>query len=250
MGNQINIADFDSEQAAFNTCKANKGSTLFIPVGEFNVDSLTLPHYTNVEGAHQKLSILNGSLNVPCNQGGIFNNVSVESIHSDRLRDWKFDQVRFFGDIAISLTGSSYYNLFNMPRIESRIGFIFKGFANNNWIKAGRSNCSEYHVKCEADDKGYVPNGLYIQSTFEGTRDGDIGTGAGVVHLMGKDHTLNACWHERAKDNKYSPAAIDLDKTVEGLLILGGRRSYLYSINGHPSQYIIIPQLKMPTEYF
>lgn len=235
----INITDFDSEQAAFDYCRKNKGETLYIPVGEFSVDGLILPHYTDVVGAHQKLSIMKGNIDIPCNQGGTCRNVSIESMHSDRLRDWEFDQVRFFGDTGVTLTGSSYYNQFNMCKMENRIGYSVGLKCNANHITAGRSNCSESHILFSD-----IAHGWNIQSVFEGTPDG-----TGNVLLKGEGHVLNACWYERSGSNKWTPATIVLDDTTRECVIIGGSRGYLFNVIDNGSGNVIVPTLRKPNEY-
>ena len=235
----INIADYDSEQAAFNACRANKGGTLYVPGSEFNVDGLVFPHGTNIQGKWQKTAILNGTLIMPNSQGGRAENVSIESIDCVNMRDFKFDQVRFFGDTAVTLSGATYYNVFDMCKIESRIGYSVGKLCNANYIHNGRSNCKEFHVKFED-----IAHGWYIHSVFEGN-----GRQAGSISLKGESHELHACWYERSGNNKWMPATVLLDETTKYCRVVGGSRGYLFSVIDEGSQNICEPALRLPSEY-
>ena len=229
----ISIADYDSEAAAFAYCKSNKGSTLFIPVGEFDINDLVFPHYTNMQGAHQKLSKLNGTLITANNQGGKIESVSIESVNCPNMRDMKFSQVRFFGDTAVTISGASYYNDFDMCKIESRIGYYINKTCNANYIHNGRSNCTESHIYFHEP-----ANGWYVHSVFEGTK-----TATGNLMIKGKQHMLEACWYERGASNRWSPATVVLDETTEDCMIIGGMRGYLFSVQDNGTNNIVMPVL-------
>lgn len=235
----INLADFDSESSAFNYCRRNKGQILEVPAGEYSAESLVFPHDTVMLGGSIDSVIFNGTLVCPNSRGGKISELSIESIDCQNMRSFKFDQVRFFGDTAVQLSGASYYNVFDMCKIESRIGYLTKGLVNANTIINGRSNCSESHVKMND-----VCNGWYVRSVFEGNADG-----AGSIELKGIEHELHACWYERSRNNIWNPATVILDETTENCLINGGRRGYLFSVQDRGFNNDIYPRLKKPNQY-
>ena len=240
--NTVSIQDFDSEVAAFDYCRNNPGFVLFFPQGDYNIDGLTMPHYTHLRGAHKNLVNLNGRLLMPNPHGMNVSDLGIETVEVPQeygLRDAMFQRVRFFGDTGVVLRGATYYNVFDTCKMECRVGFDIGETCNANTIRSGRSNCHEYHILFS----GYA-RGNYIHSVFEGNQNG-----AGEIVIDGRENMLIACWYERYKFNEWPVATVQFKRGSQENMLLGGARCYLFSVKDEGVGNMILPHPRDPASY-
>jgi hypothetical protein len=228
---KLSITDFSSPGECFGYCRANPGHTIEIPPGEFEVGGFSMPHYTDLVG-HGHRSILRMSdkpLLIPNSQGALHSNYAVKAdgiaFSLDNARSCEFNRIKILeaGEAAFVFSGASYYNWLRECWFDKiGVGVSVRGLCNDNHLIGCRIHATEAWVRFDLVAHAWS----FISNSFEGVPD----KGCGSIFLKGEDHLFLGGRYENGKGNHWNPATFVLDSTVRRLKVIGGRRSYGFSV--------------------
>lgn len=217
---------------AARTVQHTTGATVYLPGGVYDGDGLRVPHNTRVVG-DGRLSKIGGTMVVSSIWGNTFQDVHLQDgIDMVDARSCLFQRV-WFGD-KVTMSGATYYNMFHACAWvrDAGIGVVnmieVKDECNDNHVEGSRVSHTGTALKFSDIAHNWTVRG----TAFEGAPNAANQIGP-ALEIKGEDHVVDGCRFERGNNNRWHPATIVLETSTKRCRILGGTRSYSFSIRDH-----------------